>query len=29
MSPFATAFLFTAGFFSVLFGIWRYELKHQ
>ena len=29
MSPFLVAFLFTTGFFSVLFGIWSYELKHQ
>jgi hypothetical protein len=29
MSSFATAFIFAAGFFTVMFAIWSWELKHQ
>jgi len=29
MGPLAVALLFTAGFFAVLFFIWRFENAHQ
>ena len=29
MSPLLAAFIFTAGFFSTLFLLARYEMKHQ